>query len=151
MWPCSGKYPVCTIALRDCILATWVWNSLLPGNIKGIFFTLNLREWLINNISSWRRSEKDDNWSLVFGVTIWKLWNWRNQSLIANGSPCSFQVVSDIKAWVHAIQQLNKTNLNSRNCKVSVGVGWTAPRWPYFQLKVFMVQEDLMEKLVHEV
>lgn len=53
-------------------------------------------------------------------------------SYIANTSPCSFQVVSDVKAWVHEIQHVNKTNLNTRNCKVSVGGGWTAPRWPYF-------------------
>lgn len=42
--------------------------------------------------------EKEDNWALFFGGTIWKI-------------------------WVH-----------ERNYKVTVGIGWTAPRWPFFRL-----------------
>lgn len=75
-----------------------------------------------------------ENWSLVFGVTVWKIWYRRNQLLFANVSPCSLYVVSEIKAWVHEIQQTFKATLPERQCKVLVGLGWTALTWPRYRL-----------------
>lgn len=35
---------------------------------------------------------------------------------------------------MHEILQSFKTNLHERNYKVTVGIGWTAPRWPFSRL-----------------
>ena len=76
--------------------------SLLPNTIKATFFSVTFREWLLNNLSKGKSVKTGESWSLVFGITIWKLWYWRNQFLFANISLFSLRVVSDIRAWVHA-------------------------------------------------
>lgn len=121
-------------ALRDCISAKRIWSSLSPINIKADFLSNNLRGWLLNNLAGGKRFEMIENWSLIFGVTVWKIWYWRNQLLFANVSPCRLYVVSEIKAWVHEIQQTFKATLPERQCKVLVGIGWTALTWPLFRL-----------------
>lgn len=74
-----------------------VWVSLLPITSTDALFFATFKEWLFNNISMLESVEMGDSWSLVLGITVRKIWYWRNQFRFANNFPCSLHVVSDIR------------------------------------------------------
>lgn len=83
-WGGIGHYPFCpslteTIfhVLRDCPVATAIWNSLVsPDNLVN-FYSLDLNDWIKNNIQKELGINNENTWSHVWAFTIWKLWRWR--------------------------------------------------------------------------
>lgn len=65
-------------ALRDCPKATAVWQSLLPPESCFNFFTIDLQQWIHNNLRLSRLSSQGIKWPLLFGITIWQIWKGQN-------------------------------------------------------------------------
>ncbi|KAH9733957.1 putative ribonuclease H protein [Citrus sinensis] len=77
-------------ALRDC-----------PGAKH--FFNLNLRDWMLYNLKNLWKYEGFFYWTCLFGVTIWRLWFWRNQNLHNGVTNSTSHIVMDIKCRTEEI------------------------------------------------
>ncbi|GER30653.1 polynucleotidyl transferase [Striga asiatica] len=89
---CSLHEETLLHVLRDCAAATQVWLRLVPVVARPKFFCLQFRSWLTSNL--FNRPHilvDDDSWEYTFGVTLWKIWLWRNSS------------VREIRAFVNSI------------------------------------------------
>lgn len=62
--------------LRDCDHTFNVWDRVLPAQIRRDFFSVNIRRWILPNLS---QNVVGESWSVTFGVTCWLLWTWRNK------------------------------------------------------------------------
>ncbi|KAK4274538.1 hypothetical protein QN277_017742 [Acacia crassicarpa] len=71
--------------LRDCMYAKPMWESLIKPRYYLSFFSLNLRDWLSLNLNHQIGRGWNGNWSLFFGVAIWKFWDWRNKCIFEHG------------------------------------------------------------------
>jgi hypothetical protein len=65
--------------LRDCPLASYVWNQIIPVNNRGIFFMGEAQAWFDLNLMnadawSWR-----GGWVELWATTCHCFWNWRNK------------------------------------------------------------------------
>lgn len=69
--------------IRDCDIAKKLWLEFLPENYKDVFFAMNLEDWIILNL---KRNETIGRmpWSVLFGVTCWLLWKWRNKRIFVS-------------------------------------------------------------------
>lgn len=57
--------------------------KVIPVEKREVFFEMEVREWLGHNLCSTRHAANAE-WPTWFGVTLWKLWHWRN-GLVFNG------------------------------------------------------------------
>lgn len=82
---CSNRTEDIDHVLRICPLADVVWSRLLPK-----FHTdsrcLNFREWLDRGINSKGSRNRPENDNILFSLTVWWIWKWRNE-LVFNNSP----------------------------------------------------------------
>ena len=67
--------------LRDCRYATQVWMGLVSQVRWPEFFSLSFQEWLYWNLSNNLPYDLSIDWSLIFGVACWLLWQWRNKAI----------------------------------------------------------------------
>nr|KYP65942.1 Putative ribonuclease H protein At1g65750 family [Cajanus cajan] len=76
-------------ALRDCVVVKNVWSHLANGGIPPNFINSNLGTWIVSNLT--RRNE---NWRLIFAVTIDELWKARNALIFDQHhvNPCGLVV-----------------------------------------------------------
>ena len=121
-------------ALRDCPGAKHVWLVLLPLEIRQQFFNLNLRDWMLYNLKNLWKYEGFFYWTCLFGVTIWRLWFWRNQNLHNGVTNSTSHIVIDIKCRTEEIQKINQSLFVPADMKVEKHFGWVAPSWPWFKL-----------------
>ncbi|KAK8562005.1 hypothetical protein V6N12_049060 [Hibiscus sabdariffa] len=71
--------------LRDCIVASAVWQRLAPSSPSPEFSTTNLQLWVINNLSSRVvHPEGGMPWPTLFISTLWQLWKSRNDWVFNN-------------------------------------------------------------------
>ncbi|KAF7821084.1 Ribonuclease H-like protein [Senna tora] len=66
-------------AIRDCPVVSGLWKSLVHTRYYNIFFTSNLQDWILCNLSKNMGYEEDLDWSSKFGITCWLVWKQRNQ------------------------------------------------------------------------
>ncbi|KAK9225861.1 hypothetical protein WN943_010906 [Citrus x changshan-huyou] len=71
-------------AVRDCVDSKRIWLALLPKHTSHTFFTLDLRAWIACNLNNQMKITNKKDWTVVFGVTVWRLWYWRNQFVHAH-------------------------------------------------------------------
>lgn len=83
-------------ALRDCVVAKRIWNYLVPDVFRQLFSSLNIHDWLCFNLGKAGVNEILDDWACFFGITIWKIWLWRNQFIFSHNAPCCTQMVTEI-------------------------------------------------------
>ncbi|PKI45767.1 hypothetical protein CRG98_033774 [Punica granatum] len=63
--------------LRDCALAKQVWSRFVPIDAQPDFFTMDLLDWLWQNLSY----PHHQHWSTTFATSCRLLWTWRNKEL----------------------------------------------------------------------
>ncbi|CAA0833292.1 Unknown protein [Striga hermonthica] len=74
---CGAAQETCLHSLRDCTHAKRTWRHLIPHHQQAAFFSHDLNEWVRQNLRNELHIQVD-NWSCVFGVTLWQLWRDRN-------------------------------------------------------------------------
>ncbi|KAK4258521.1 hypothetical protein QN277_004963 [Acacia crassicarpa] len=67
--------------LRDCIYAKRLWLKLIPRRYVHQFFSSQMEDWLSMNFTGKFCTDLGNDWALIFGVSIWKLWSWRNAAI----------------------------------------------------------------------
>ncbi|XVF08796.1 hypothetical protein REPUB_Repub07fG0034100 [Reevesia pubescens] len=74
---CSNSEETTLHVLRDCPNAKMVWLSINPTLNAGFFLNSCITEWILENVQS-KKEIASLAWSLLFAVTTWFLWFWRN-------------------------------------------------------------------------
>jgi hypothetical protein len=73
--------------LRDCEVATEVWNHFVSDNKWSRFFSVGFHVWLKDNLD-----DKNGDWPIIFGVVCWSLW--------CHGNKVVFQLEFDSTNYV---------------------------------------------------
>lgn len=95
---CGGSIEDILHSLRDYVTARRVWLQLLPSQYHPNFFLWPLKDWLQMNLVRGHNTASQEYWRVCFGVTVWRLWYWRNNVLFNHGSWDSRFIVTDVKA-----------------------------------------------------
>lgn len=98
------------LALRDCPIATIIWNSLVKPRDKEMLFSSGETTWLLRSLSACDEATAVVNWSTVFGVTIWYWRKFRNQRIFANDSLSHTCPLNVIKSLVADIKRTNEVD-----------------------------------------
>ncbi|KAK8516598.1 hypothetical protein V6N12_049321 [Hibiscus sabdariffa] len=97
---CGGLSESVLHVLRDCPPARAIWDSILPPSAKTRFFSLDVSEWLLENISYVSSSNSYNlAWNLLFSSCIWQIWKIRNDRVFANISHDPSIVLSRCLSW----------------------------------------------------
>jgi len=67
--------------LRDCPIVHKIWLEFVPWQYVGELFLMNLSRWLNPGLTSKERLNFHQEYSIIFGVGVWHIWQWRNKSL----------------------------------------------------------------------
>ena len=77
--PCYGFTEETTLhMLRDCERMATLWKMIIPTTIAQWFFRVDLRNWIVNNISSKVARIASTYWKVIFSTCVWYIWKWRN-------------------------------------------------------------------------
>ncbi|CAI9088292.1 OLC1v1022590C1 [Oldenlandia corymbosa var. corymbosa] len=74
---CGAAQETVLHVLRDCHDAVKVWSDFVPIAWRSRFFSLTLEDWIWANLLN-QIGIDVANWECVFGVTLWRIWSWRN-------------------------------------------------------------------------
>ena len=86
------------------------------------------------NLVRGNNTASQEYWRVCFGVTVWRLWYWRNDVLFNHGSWDNSSIVTDIKARTYEILRCIKQPLTVKQKKVEKMIRWRAPIWPSVSL-----------------
>ncbi|KAL9409051.1 hypothetical protein AB3S75_047440 [Citrus x aurantiifolia] len=86
------------------------------------------------NLVRGHNTASQEYWRVCFGVTVWRLWYWRNDVLFNHGSWDSSFIVTDIRARTYEILRCIKQPLTVKQKKVEKLICWRAPIWPSVSL-----------------
>ncbi|KAE8715388.1 hypothetical protein F3Y22_tig00110174pilonHSYRG00242 [Hibiscus syriacus] len=65
--------------LRQCPSLNAIWNALVKPDRLSIFFSMNIRNWIVLNLDNPRDIvDQVEHWDLPFGAIIWNIWLHRN-------------------------------------------------------------------------
>lgn len=98
------------LALRDCPIATIIWNSLVKPRDKEMLFSSGETTWLLRSLSACDEATAVVTWSTVFGATIWYWRKFRNQRIFANDSLSHTCPLNVIKSLVADIKRTNEVD-----------------------------------------
>ncbi|XP_050221779.1 uncharacterized protein LOC126671972 [Mercurialis annua] len=61
-----------------------------------MFFSLDFKDWIFRNLSGKDNFSNKADWNCIFGIALWRIWQWRNSTVIGNQRTAVSQVVNDI-------------------------------------------------------
>lgn len=64
--------------LHDCPFVVVLWQRLLPSDLHSFFNVLTITDWFAVNLARRKLVVNNILWSVLFGVTCWLIWKWRN-------------------------------------------------------------------------
>lgn len=70
---CGADKETTMHVLRDCFIAKRLQNLFIPVAYRQQFYSLSLREWIVQNLKSTWNLKRGLEWPCVFGVVIWRL------------------------------------------------------------------------------
>lgn len=70
-------------AFRDCIRSKDTWRSLRHDLDTSFWNQQDWVTWIEINLNPSNPNSSDD-WSLLFGITVWKMWQFRNEETFQN-------------------------------------------------------------------
>ncbi|EEF37630.1 conserved hypothetical protein [Ricinus communis] len=79
----------------------------------------------------------DLDWECIFGVTVCRLWKWRNEDIFQNNNSRRGSRVRDIMQWSSSIMTTrggNSVNAIAEKCKTTKMILWQAPTEQWFKL-----------------
>ena len=80
-----GLHETIMHALRDCHILHGFWSKLVDLIQFPEFYTTNVHDWLLNNLS--HKGNSDEGWSILFSSVVHFLWRVRNEELFQLGTP----------------------------------------------------------------
>ncbi|CAI9095026.1 OLC1v1030878C1 [Oldenlandia corymbosa var. corymbosa] len=87
------------------------------GGREASFFAHDHLDWMIGNLQN--RLLRTEDWPLIFGVTAWKIWSWRNDFVFQNQDHQSFsknreiwRKVRQVKDAIRHNRRMGATNSN---------------------------------------
>ncbi|RYR56808.1 hypothetical protein Ahy_A05g022515 [Arachis hypogaea] len=118
--------------LRDCSYAQCIWKYLLPPNFVNSFFNTDLKDWLMQNLTS-----KND-WPCLFGVATSSIWHFRNKLIFNGQSIPMVTVVSRIKDRSEEFLKVTKSNILPRNFQTTgnLYIAWSRLPTDFVKLNV---------------
>ncbi|OMO65780.1 reverse transcriptase [Corchorus capsularis] len=113
--------------LRDCPHAKEVWNHWVGASDTNFFRCSEAQWWNANLIDQKNRLIGDWPWSLIFAVTAWRIWKWRNEGCFANKSyTVSTKLAIIGKILKEAIDFSNRKM--GQHMRREVLIGWEKPK-----------------------
>lgn len=121
---------------RDCSYAKRLWNNIIHPRFAHSFFNANLSEWLGMNLKRNLGWSQSVCWSMVFGSTLWLLWDWRNkwQFEINFAKPCNPTLVLS-QSWRRFSDDFIIDRIDSQG-EFSDASGWRKPQLGWIKLNV---------------
>ncbi|KAJ1395940.1 Reverse transcriptase zinc-binding domain [Sesbania bispinosa] len=83
--------------MRDCPKAQAIWNLLRATPSDPSFFTQQVYDWFINNLKDNSDSHFQVPWNVVFAITLWAIWQDRNDEHFKNATTDHFSLLHKIK------------------------------------------------------
>lgn len=74
------------------------------------------------------------DWSVLFGVSVWRLWFWCNQFTHTNISCSIGNVLMDVHSRTEEITLTHDFLKKQQSNKIEKLIHWQPPTWPYFKL-----------------
>ncbi|KAH9671332.1 putative ribonuclease H protein [Citrus sinensis] len=121
-------------ALRDYVAAKHIWLALVPFSLRDRFFSLDLKDWILTNLKPNRYDSNGVDWSVIFGIAIWRLWFWRNQALFNNVQRSNHNIILDIMARAENSYKTMMTLIKPGASKIVKYFGWKLPPKNAFKL-----------------
>lgn len=89
---------------------------------------MNREDWIDANLAGKFNSRYGDDWSIIWGVTIWKLWKWRNEAIFRDGFTLPYNPAGVILHYISVIGQTEAAFLpfNSRR-PTPIMIKWHPP------------------------
>lgn len=72
-------------AIRDCSKSQEVWLAFVPPRLLRNFFSLDLKTWLLTNLSFKKLESYGGRWPEVFAQIAWNNWRWRCTEVMDGG------------------------------------------------------------------
>lgn len=82
----NDRCPICLTeredvehVIRGCKAARKVWNRMIPTDNPTKDFSMDFNSWFDLNVA-WKGSRrKNEHWNMIFAITVWWVWKWRNE------------------------------------------------------------------------
>ena len=133
---CVNEVETLMHAVRDCPSARRIWEVFVRVEEKDLFFSQNWYTWLISNLSSRNRGMRNEEWNLIFGVTIWYIWKERCSRTFEGDRGNWFGTVLTIRRMVEdSKNQLQSGNGSNGDAKID-NIGWKYPVEEWIKLNV---------------
>lgn len=134
---CSQEEESTLHALRDCPSSYKVWKDMGVQNLFPEYFKVSAHDWWKNNINLDNKVLWDSAWKIVFGVTCWLLWKWRNCHVFKDVERIPFDKCNTIKALVEECKWSWSPSLIRRIPHSIVHrVSWTRPHEGWIKINV---------------
>lgn len=104
--------------LRDCPQATTMWMEIVPVSKRTMFFTIEAKDWLLTNIKNELRFDVE-SCPTIFGITLWKIWNWRNEAIFAAKD---YNITTKLVVMVDHFKVVKKSWSDAKKLKVPQGL-----------------------------
>ncbi|KAJ1379834.1 Reverse transcriptase zinc-binding domain [Sesbania bispinosa] len=133
----SSICPLCHIheesdshILRDCTFVAEVWDLIFCRDRHGLQMDVPLTSWIFQHVGLQFVHQSGVSYSLLFGITCWLIWRYRNDVIFQDFNWDPIQVANHI--WTSARDFLLAMGcqlpaVSSRQC-ISKDVGWEPPK-----------------------
>lgn len=111
---CPNQIETSLHILRDCPIASAIWNNLLRSNLIFVFYMSDYHDLLNSNICNSFSVGSNHTWKQIWAMTEWRLWDWRNEALFSNRRLRSFDRCSAI------LQLVEDYNISKRGDKSDI-------------------------------
>lgn len=120
--------------LRNCVGTKLFWLNVVPTVKRQALFSSNLTNWLCMNIEDKSDVNNIANWSVFFGIGMWRIWYWRNQFVFNQISTSSGALMADVSMCTAEMCKIHNHALVTRKIKVAQWIRWIPPTWPWCTL-----------------
>lgn len=112
--------------VRDCCYTRQIWCNLLPSVNHAAFFNLDLKNWFEHNLKG-SFSRVSPSWNLIWGVTIWNLWKWRNCFTFQEGFQKPADPIANIlQNWKYFVMSEDAISKDHEIARLSIK--WNPPQ-----------------------
>ncbi|KAK9032483.1 hypothetical protein V6N11_056745 [Hibiscus sabdariffa] len=119
---CDGLFESVLHVLRDCPPARVIWDTIVQPSVRMRFFSLDVSEWLMENISSVSTSNPYKlAWNLLFSSCSWQIWKIRNDRVFANINHDPSIVLSRCLSWATNYANLYHPHYSAVNAVSGLG------------------------------
>ncbi|KAF7843717.1 pentatricopeptide repeat-containing protein [Senna tora] len=136
---CGGEVEDSLHTIRDCKHVAPLWESMVSPKLKNVFFSSNLHDWILLNLSKEVGGDDASNWSSKFGVASWLIWKKRNAWIFNGKEDEAISLVPLIDIQVKELQlpcNLSGSNSNMRSSTTDSLHYWMAPEDGWVKINI---------------